>query len=230
MKTLYRSTLLLVIVSQTFFSCMSVAPVNQHYERAGTLGKGNIEASGSISGYASDGSNYMTTDNQLNKNYGFRIGYGLSDKLDLKLRYEKRIPFDTSRIHTDYFSIIPKFSIHENRLAILAPISRYQTRHRFEGKILDEVSYSFAPQLIRTYTNPKNNFDFSIAGKADFLFHNRSDDEFFLGFNMGAGVSTNLDRWAIRPEVGYLIQPFQGNYAWSYGIGLQFSFPGFRRK
>lgn len=214
---------MLMIVSQTFFSCITVAPVNQHYEKAATLGKGNIEASGSISGYVAD-------DAPLNRNYGFRVGYGVSDKVDVKLRYEKRIPFDSGKLHTDYVSIIPKFSIHTNKVALLAPLSRYQTRHRFDGKTLDEVSYSFAPQVIRTYTNARNNFDFSIMAKADFLFHNLAEDEFFLGFNMGAGISTNLDKWALRPEVGYQIKPFQGNYAWSYGVGLQLTFPGFKRK
>jgi hypothetical protein len=223
MKQTMRQSVYFLILSLCLTSCMTVAPVNQHYERAATLGKGNIEASGSISGYVAD-------DAPLNKNYGFRLGYGISDKADVKLRYEKRIPFDTSLRNTDYVSIVPKFNIRENRLSLLAPISRYQTRHRFEGKTLDEVSYSFAPQVIRTFTNPKNNFDFSVSTKVEFLFHNMAADEFFLGFNMGAGVSTNLDRWAIRPEVGYQLRPFQGNYAWSYGVGLQLTFPGFKRR
>jgi hypothetical protein len=223
MKQAKRQIFYFLILSQFFTSCMTVAPVNQHYERAATLGKGNIEASGSISGYVAD-------DKPINKNYGFRVGYGISDKVDVKLRYEKRIPFDTSIHNSDYISIVPKFSIRENKVSLLAPISRYQTRHRFDGKTIDEVSYSFAPQVIRTYTNAKNSFDFSVSTKAEFLFHNWAEDEFYLGFNMGAGVSTNLDKWAIRPEVGYQVRPFQGNYAWSYGVGLQFSFPGFRRK
>lgn len=39
-------------------------------------------------------------------------------------------------------------------------------------------------------------------------------------WNMGAGLSKELTRWAIRPEIGFLISPGDEGIFVSYGLGF----------
>jgi hypothetical protein len=48
------------------------------------------------------------------------------------------------------------------------------------------------------------------------------DPELFLGFTLGAGISSDLDRWAIRPEIGAVINPGEGGTTWGWTLGFSF--------
>src|SRR4051812_18881157 len=116
-----------------------VSPVNLTFDRASTLGKNNIEINGSVSHYN------KVQDQQIygkNENYGGRIGFGLSDKTDLKIRYERLIDISTTdHKGYNYISIFPKFSIVKDKLAVLVPFSSY-----FSTAIFDSDSrYTIAP-------------------------------------------------------------------------------------
>jgi hypothetical protein len=222
-----------LLTSLSFFSCVTVAPVNAGYEKAGTLGKGNVELSGNYTHYivSSEGES-----DAINNNYGFKAGYGLSDKFDLKLRYEKLMPVEQepdSKFKVNYMSIIPKVSLVDKKLSLLVPISRYNFKDEDQdGKPIKDHSYSIAPQIIRTFTSKTNQADFSIGLKGDYIINSGEDAEndFLLGFSAGAGFSNNLDKWAIRPEVGYLFKPGDGIGFWNIGVGVQFILPTHKKR
>jgi hypothetical protein len=202
-----------------FFLSSCVVPVNTSFERAATLGKGNVEAGGSFSHYTgiADGES-----ESLHNNVGARIGFGVSDKMDLKIRYERIGDY------YDYLSVVPKFSLSPKKTALLLPLSMYSASQ--SGK-----TYSIAPQFINTFTSKKNTADFSLSLKGDLLFSPATTDiygnkiqsstDFLVGFNAGAGISSNLDKWAIRPEIGYLFKPGDPGGALSFGVGFQFVIP-----
>src|SRR6187397_2950944 len=87
---LSQGVYLICFFSFFFFSC-AFAPVNNQYEKAATLKQGNFELSGSFSEYSDGG---VGGTESTNRNFGFRAGYGVSDKFDLKLRYERLMPSD----------------------------------------------------------------------------------------------------------------------------------------
>ncbi|HEU4632477.1 MAG TPA: hypothetical protein VFS22_00740 [Flavisolibacter sp.] len=217
-----------LLASLSFVSCVTVAPVNAGYENAGTLGKGNVELSGNYTHYvvSSEGESEA-----INNNYGFKAGLGLSDRFDVKLRYEKLIPVnleEDSKFKANYVSVIPKVSLKDRKLSFLMPVSRYDlTDEDLDGKKIKDHSYSIAPQIIRTFTSKTNQADFSIGVKGDYIINTGEDAEndFLLGFNIGAGFSNNLNKWAIRPEVGYLFKPGDGIGFWNMGVGVQFILP-----
>lgn len=207
------------------FSC-AFAPVNNQYEKAGTLKKGNVELSGNLTSYSASGSGGSE---HTNTNYGFRAGIGLTDKFDLKLRYERLMPansfgdeenFGEGDIKSvNYFSFVPKFAVIPDKLSFLVPFSYYSYKENIDGEE-DEGSFSsIAPQLIYTLTNSRNTADLSFGLKADCLLGGNGGGGVLLGTTIGGGFSTDLNKWAIRPEVGAL---FIGGGAFlSYGIGLQ---------
>lgn len=221
-----QSVYLICLFSFFFFSC-AFAPVNNQYEKAATLKQGNIELAGSFTGYSAGGVGGTVA---TNNNFGFRAGYGISDKVDLKFRYERLSPrdgFDSEDVFDEgnitgvnYFSIIPKFALIPEKLSLLVPLSHYSFKEEIDGKENSGTMNSIAPQLIYTLTSAKNKSDFSFGLKADCLLNNNGGGGVLLGTIVGAGFSSDLSKWAIRPEVGAL---FIGGGAYlSYGVGLQF--------
>ena len=110
--------LMLATASLSLFSCITVAPVHGSYEKAGTLGKGNVELSGNYSRYVVGGDGESEA---LNNNVGVRAGYGLSDKVDLKVRYEKLMVIkkeDDADFKANYYSVIPKVNFIPGKLSL----------------------------------------------------------------------------------------------------------------
>ena len=218
---------LLTVVYLSLSSCVSIAPVHSSFEKAGTLGKGNVELSGSFSRYIV-GANGESE--PINKNLGFRAGYGISDKVDIKLRYEnlmlnEKIP-DVD-FKASYFSVIPKINFIPGRLSLFVPLSMYRFKTVESGNTYKSSSYSIAPHLISTFTSKSNTADISPSLNVEYLFDTEkgSEGSFLMGFNLGAGFSSDLRKWAVRPEVGYLFKPGEQGHIWNYGIALQFVLP-----
>lgn len=208
-----------LVISIIFCSCSIVSPVFNQFETAKTLQKGNVELMGNYSGY--HGASF-SDETAVNKNLGFRFGYGVSDEVDLKFRYERLMPTQTNDdlLGANFYSFITKISLKEDALALLVPISLYDAKEKSTNGE-DDVQYSFSsisPQLLYTYTNDKNTVDVTGSVKMEILFAGGGGGVLF-GVNAGAGFSSNLSKWAIRPELGILsIGP---GFFLSYGLGLQ---------
>lgn len=222
-----KQTVLWFVALIFLSSCGTVSPVINQYEKAGTLKKGNFELLGSFTGYSVAGDGGSAS---INNNFGFRAGYGISDKVDVKLRYERLKPsthmdYENSN-SVNYISLIPKFSLVQDQFALLVPVSHYFAKAEKDpqGEEIEEA-YSFSsitPHLIYTYTNAKHTFDFTPGVKADILFAGDGGGLLF-GATLGAGFSNDLNKWAIRPEVGVL-SIGAGAFV-SYGIALQVMMP-----
>src|SRR3954469_22706436 len=100
----FNLTAFTLLLSPLFFSCGVVLPVSSQFENASTLKKGGVEVEGQYSAYL------VSAEGTVNKNFGVKIGYGLTDKFDLKLRYENLAPVmdEGDGQKTNYFSVIPK--------------------------------------------------------------------------------------------------------------------------
>lgn len=217
----YNTTQLLIFsASVCITSCVSVAPVNNHFEKAGTLKKGNVELAGHYTTYSA---RVEGESEAANDNLGFRFGYGVSDNFDLKLRYERLMPAYVSEEFNgaNYISIVPKVSLKKNAISFLLPLSYYFYKITDENAITTkEHVYSIAPQFLFTHTNKLNRIDLTGGVKGDFVFNGGSD--FLLGATIGAGFSKDLDKWAIRPEFGFQFFPGdEGSYL-NLGLGFQY--------
>jgi hypothetical protein len=212
----------LLLVFFLFMASCSFVPVTNHYEKAATLKKGGLEFSGNFTGNGITGGGEAEN---INNNYGFRAGVGVSDRMDLKVRYEKLSPSKSMKEDfkgASYISVIPKFALVPNKLSLLVPVSHYSYKELWDGEETKNTLNSIAPQVIYTLTNQKNKIDFTMGLKGDFLFGGDGGGVIF-GATAGAGFSSDLDKWAIRPEVG---ASFLGGGAFlSYGVGLQLLIP-----
>jgi len=215
----------LVFISAYASSCITVAPVHGSYEKAGTLGKGNIELSGNFTHHmvASGGETEA-----VNNNIGFRGGYGVSNEVDIKFRYEnlkvihKKPGLD---FKASYYSLIPKINFKPGGLSLFVPFSLYSFKRTTGYGEFKTTSYSIAPHLIRTFTISPNKVDFSTSSNLEYIFGGNeeedSSNEFLVGFNFGAGFSSDLSKWAIRPEIGYLTDSYFTGGVFNFGVALQ---------
>jgi hypothetical protein len=167
------------------------------------LDKNGIEINGNVSTYSGFilDNNDKTGYRKFSDNYGLALAYGLSEKMNLKFRYEKMNTvadweiFDLQlEIPTDinYFEFAGKFQLNQDETAIMTPIGIYSYG--------DELLFTFAPRFLATIRN-NNHIELNVSAKMNIFF---GDDIFVMpGFNLGLGVSSNLDKWAFRPEIGY---------------------------
>lgn len=216
MNKLFRQLMICLIAGTMSTSCI-VAPVNSHYESARSLQKNNLEATGSFTNYsfAEEGVE------SINNNFGLRLGYGITDNLDVKLQYQWMRPRDNT-IREDingvnFFSIAPKYTFIDNMLALKVPFN-YYTYTSQDGS---DNAFSLNPTLIGTY--PVNqHFEFGLATSYQIFFEEEDD---FLGFALGFGFSQDLNRWAIRPEIGYQFIPdgFEDGFI-NFGFGFTYNF------
>lgn len=219
-------SVLTVLTCLMMTSCVSVTPVLNSYEKAATLGSGNAEAVVSYTGYNTTA--YERSAHSHN-NYGFRAGYGLSDRFDLKVRYERFTSVmqqGQQAPATNYFSIIPKVSLAPRYLSLSLPLSRYAYTEILDGKAYSREVNSIASQLHFTYTVPSNKVDLTGGLKADFVYGKRGWEtahDLLLSTSIGAGFSNNVDKWALRPEVGFLYSAAHATTYVSYGVGVQYT-------
>ena len=187
------------------------APLNSSFESARTLKKGEVELMGNYSKYkfVEDGESEDTNDN-----FGLRIGYGVTDNFDVKLRYERLSP----ELGTDanYLAVAPKFGLKKDYIAFTIPVGAYFIKTEGES----ESEFFTSPKLLFTYLVSKK-FEATFASKADIFFE--EDADMLLGFNLGLGFSNDLNRWAIRPEVGMMINPGEEGSVWTFGVGINYN-------
>jgi len=207
--------LILILIAGLFLTgCFS--PINSVYDTAKLLEVGEIQVKGNYSVYS-------TIVQVTNVNVGASAAVGIHDKVNLGLRYEQLHGTDynisdsqfNEKINYNYFEARAKFKLYKDNVAFETPISLYT----HEG---NPLTFSFEPRLYFTYRANKY-LDFTNVMKINYL-KNIEDDRLFLGAErifpgviFGIGLSSDLDDWAIRPEVGY-----DGNF--TCGVGFSYNF------
>lgn len=151
--------------------------------------------------------------------YGFQGAYGLADIIDLQLRYEivgveYEDPYTGSLSGSaNVIGIGPKIGVIRDVCAFCLPIG-----FAFGGDI-DEMSetWQIHPTLILTL--PIGNV-FELSPSSKVLIPISGDQDILVAFNFGAGISSNLRKWALRPELGFLISPGDEGHFTHFSIGI----------
>lgn len=182
-------------------------PVFSEIQNARLVGKKHFELTPVFSTVsASDGKN----SENIQTEYGLRGAISLSDKLDFQMRAEV-VPYKGS----DYFdtSLIlgfgPKISLIENKVALSLP---------FVGL----YEWEFQPALLLTLPAIPNKLDITLSPQ--YIFTLCEDCQDFGAINFGLAISSDLSKWAIRPEYGRLYDYGEKGYAGQFSIGLSKTF------
>ena len=161
-------------------------------------------------------------------NIGFQTAYGLNNKYNFRLRLE-RIIIDFDEFESDSSNFIDmskfnfkanithlsfglKFQLIRNKSAIYFPLSF--TKADGSNKVIQKL---FEPTYIHTFS--LINLEINPSIKALIPLDSDTKDYLFV-YNLGFGISSNLSKWVIRPEVGILSSPFEEGGLPHMSIGL----------
>ena len=166
-------------------------------QSAKLAGKGKSEVTPSFS------SVHFSNDEQTGHaqdHLGLQAAIGVSDKVDLRLRYERIVMDKEGEDAFNVFALGPKIGIVEDVLALNLPVG-----FALRDNIDVSETWEFHPTLLFTLLSG-DQLELNTSAKA-LVPLNREDSDVLIAFNASPGISTDLEKWAIRPEVGLLLNP-----------------------
>jgi hypothetical protein len=212
-ETLPLLTLSICFVSIALLLMVGCAPPFSSIQSARTVGKGKFEVTPLFSTvfFSAEGE----TEHVQNE-FGFQAAYGLGNMVDLQLRYEFiNVSIEDVSASANVIGIGPKVGVYKEMIAFACPIG-----FAFGGDVEDiSETWQLHPTLL--FTLPiGNSFEFNPSAKM--LIPLSGDGDILLAFNLGAGISTDLRKWAARPEIGFLIDPGEEGHFTQFSVGLTF--------
>ncbi|MFC1887931.1 hypothetical protein ACFLYK_03890 [Candidatus Cloacimonadota bacterium] len=181
-----------------------------NFQSAKLLVKGKYEITPSYSSvsFANDGQSQEMSDN-----FGVQLGYGLSDNVNVRFRFENIAPEYDGISSYNFVAIEPKFSLIKDRSAFSLPIGF------FTGSDVDDSeTIQIHPTVHLTFPLSEN-FDLNFAPKF-LIFLDEDADDGLIALNAGLGFSTYSNKIVIRPEIGYLWDPGEEGHFFSWGLGI----------
>ncbi len=221
-------TTAIIFVSLTVLLTGCFAPINLTYESARMLDDGQVSLQGSYSRYSVINGDSVGTAN-LNNNFGFALGYGVSEKYSFGIRYEHlNMTPDFNAIFgadidwgdlekMDFFEFNNRIRLKEDVLALSIPLGFY-LYSSFDTESPSGFGYmSIDPRFYLTLFGSSDIFELTIIPKVHLLVAGFGGIAVFPGIALGIGLSSDLDKWAIRPEIGY-------DRFLSFGVGANINF------
>lgn len=185
------------------------------YESARMLPAGATEVKAAFS-HGSD--HYEGESESLSNNFGLGVGYGISDHLNLKVRYERIAVADSDGEGINYLAFGPKYAIVPDYVAVMMPLGVYFG----DG----ESTWGIHPGLLFTLPAKNQRVEGTFGVRTDIFFEEGT--EMLVGFNIGLGLSQDLERWAIRPDLGFVINPGEKGSILTLGVGVSYNITGRR--
>jgi len=211
MKPFFKSlhNVLGQVISLTIFIlALGCAPTFSEMQSARTVGKNNIEITPTISAVESS-----QASGNVQNHYGLQAAYGLSEKLDLRVRYE-RIVYDDENgqnIGTNILGFGPKYSFIKNKVTGYLPLGRALGNN-------SENTWQLQPTLLLTQAIIDNKLNATLSPKYLLRLCSMCDD--LVAFNIGFSISSDLNKWSVRPEYGMLFNPGSEGHFRQFSVGL----------
>ena len=201
---------LLVCLTVIFPGC---APVFSELQSAKLVGPGHLEVTPSFSSVSlsSEGES-----EHIQNHYGVQAGLGINRQMDFRLRYE-RISVDLDGDGSFGVNILgfgPKFSLVKDMVAVYVPIG-----FAFGEDIEVSETWQIHPTLLITLPVSKY-IEFNPSAKI--LIPIKGEQDTLVAFNLSTAISANLEKWAIRPEIGFLYNPGESGHFMHFSIGFTY--------
>ena len=183
-----------ILVTLLTSGCLTIFSEMQSARMAGP---GRFEITPSYSRiWSSESSNEELTDN-----LGVRTGVGVSDTVDLRFRFE-HVFLDEG----DGWNLVgfgPKFRLLKDHIALSVPFGL-----AFGEDIDTEDSFEVQPTVIFTVPMDKG-LEFNTSGKLIVFLDDdlEQDERIWAAVNIGFGISTDLEKYVVRPEIGFFFDP-----------------------
>ncbi len=195
-----------IVVGLCSVGSMGCAPVFSELQSAKLVGKRHVEVTPSFTSvsFSDDhGSDHVQNE------YGVQAATGVHDNVDMRLRYVR-----VSGVNV--LGAGPKFRLVTDKVALYVPIG-----FAFGAGVHSSKSWQVHPTLL--LTAPVNRH-FEVDGSVKYLVPiSDSDADKTVAFNLGVALGPgDVERWAIRPEIGFLFDPGEKGHYTQFSLGLSF--------
>jgi large exoprotein involved in heme utilization and adhesion len=175
-------------------------------------GRGNLEVTGSFSTvhYSAN-----SQSDEVQREYTVQLAAGTGDHTDWRFRYTRvGPPGGSGGGGINVFGAGPKFANASQRFAVALPVGFAVGQDISVGD-----TFQFHPTMFFTFPSGRT-FEVNLSGKALVPLSGGS-----TGFaaNLGFGLSSDLDRWALRPEIGVLTYPAGEGYFPQFSVGFSYN-------
>lgn len=200
--------MLAVLTTSVMQSCL--APVFSDLQSARLVGDKNLEVTPSYTtmAYPRD---KETGEAGSQSHLGLQAAYGLSEKVDLRFRFEHIWESGYGDNNEQVIALGPKFSVVKDRMALYLP---------FGTALSDFSTAQLQPTVLFTLPVVRDKIDFNPSAKYLLTFCEDCVD--YWAFNLGMAFSNDVRKWAFRMEYGFLLTPGdEGTYRqFSCGLSL----------
>ena len=203
-----------VAAALLFISAGCTAPFSE-FQGARMSGKGNGDLTASYSGVIVSGE-------EIQDQFGLQGAYGVTDDLDLRVRYERIGVKDWDVGPFNALAFGPKIALNRDRAAIYVPVG-----FGFGEDMETADTWELHPTLLLTQPiSTVLEVNLSIKGLLS-LAENGPDPR--LAFNVGFGIGPDDSRVILRPEAGLMVFTDGGDPFYHVGLGLSFASTDKRR-
>ena len=202
----------LVLLLSVLNSC---APVFSDLQSARTAGKGRVEVTPSYSRVSihSEGSTEALRDH-----FGLQAAYGITRKIDLRIRYEyigftdKEMRDELGPFHI--WGLGPKVNVITDMLSFYVPIGGILNSEEADGSNME-----LQPTVLFTYPMFNNILDLNLSAKY-LIFLSGDNDQSWIAVNFGIALGRDVTNLAIRPEYGILFSPGEDGSYRHFSVGI----------
>ena len=195
-------------------SLSACAPVFSDLQSAKLVEPGQAELTGSV-GTVKFSDPDDEDSGRVQDQFGLQAGFGLHEAVELRGRFEHVTVAGENGPSAQVLGLGPKIRLVEDRLALYVPVGR-----AFGGDEDDDFGDSWAvhPTLLVTLPAHAN---VEVNASAKYLIPLSAEDaDNQWAFNLGLGLGPNLEKWAIRPEAGVLLNPDDGGRFYHFSLGV----------
>jgi hypothetical protein len=189
------------------------------FEGAGIIPSGNVEFTADYSSYSFfyDGESV-----KLFNDIGVRAGFPVNKNFDIKIGWNK---FYDKYEFVDYnsFTISPKIATNTGPIVIGLKMPFSIVLNKFKSDYEEELisMYILNPSLLVSVPVAKW-AEVTVSPMGSLYFFKGEKPLGLLGLNLDLGFSSNLEKWAVRPEAGLVFHPKDDGFCWNLGIGLTY--------
>ena len=186
---------------------VACAPVFSDFQSAKLVGRDRVEVTPSASSVWASGSDGGHVQNE----YGLQVGVGVLDRLELRARYV-RVEGVNEVGGINGVGFGPKIGLVKDRIALAVPVG-----FAFGEDVEIAKTWTVHPTLLLTHpVMPRLELNASVKGLIP-LSKDGGDKLVAVNFGIGFG---DLERWAIRPEIGFLFDPGESGHFTQFGLGI----------
>jgi hypothetical protein len=199
METTHSRGLRLFGLLSATLAGVACAPVFSDFQSAKLVGRDRVELTPSASTVSFSESGHVQNE------YGLQLGEGVLDHMDLRVGYVRAAGVNG-------FGFGPKIALVKDRLALALPVG-----FAFGEDVEISETWTAHPTLLLTQPVTRR---LEVNASAKGLIPLTEDwGGTLVAFNVGLGIG-DLERWAIRPEIGFLFDPGESGHFTQFGLGF----------